>query len=129
MSIKRNIKTGLIILLVMIIMWQLGFFYRFNYLTAKIDIIRETPRLVITEIPLYSSEIDPIPYIGLNEKYGFHEHFAGSNVTRPQIRGIDSYNAQIEKYLMERNGENWKVKYQSEIDTLVKDYQQRVLKN
>lgn len=53
---------GLIILLILIIMWQLGFFYRFNYLIAKIDIIQKTPRLVITERPLYDSEIDAIEY-------------------------------------------------------------------
>ena len=122
----RLIKiVGFIILPIIIILWQLGFFYRFNYFTAKIDIIRKTPRLVITEIPLYDSEIDPIPYIGLNEKYGFHEHYTGCNVTKPQIRGIESYNTQIEKYLIVRNGNNWKAKYQAEIDTLVKDFQKR----
>lgn len=107
--------------IVCITLWQLGFFNRFNYLTAKIDIIREKPRLVTTEIPLFGSEIDPILYKGLNEKYGFHEHYTGCNVTKPQLRGIESYNTQIEKYLIKRNGEDWKTKYQSEIDILIKN--------
>ena len=118
MKRKRKLKIGLGILIVGIILWQFGFFTRFNYLTAKIDIWRESPRIVSYGFPSYPCGV---PCIGIKEKYGFHESNIGCLVTEPQIRGIESYNAQIEKYLEERNGKDWRKKYQTEIDSLIKN--------
>ncbi|MGC4128941.1 MAG: hypothetical protein QM564_05135 [Bergeyella sp.] len=120
LSKKRNIVLCSI-LLIGIVLWQFGFFYRFNYLTAQMDIMRDEARILITEPPILNA--DPIAQIGLNEEYGFHEHYTNCNLTQPEIRGIDSYNSEIEKYLIKRNGENWRKEYQSKLEILIKDYQ------
>lgn len=119
MGIKT--KIGAFIFIAGIILWQFGFFNRFNYLTAQIDILTDSPRIVVTEIPLYEPKIDPVSYTGLNEKYGFHQHYTGCNITHSELIGIDAYNSEIEKYLIKKNGINWKAKYQKEIKTLIKE--------
>ena len=45
----------------------------------------------------------------------------GCVVTSAQIRGINAYNAEIEKYLNKRNGKDWREKYQAEMDSLIKN--------
>lgn len=105
-------------LIVGIIFWQFGLYNRFNYLTAKIDGWRDSARIVITEPPLHPCGV---PCIGLKEKYGYHESNVGCVLTGPEIRGIDSYNIEIEKYLNRRNGENWRKKYNAELDSLIKN--------
>ncbi len=114
----KKIKIGIGILLVGILFWQFGLFYRFNYVTAKIDIMNDSPRIVSNEIPLHPCGV---PCIGLKEKYGFHEFNVGCLVTGPQMRGINAYNAEIEKYLDKRNGKDWRKKYQTELDSLIKN--------
>lgn len=118
MKHKKKIIIGIGILLVGILFWQFGFFNRFNYLTAKIDIWRESPRIAMVGIPSYPCGV---PCIGLKEKYGFHESNVGCIVTAPQLRGIDAYNAEIEKYLNKRNGKDWRKKYEAEMDSLIKN--------
>lgn len=105
-------------LLVGILFWQLGLFNRFNYLTAKIDGWRNSARIVITEPPLYPCGV---PCIGLKKKYGFHEHYASCIQSGPTIRGIDMYNAEIEKYLTKRNGKGWRKIYEAELNLLIKN--------
>jgi len=114
---RKKIKIGIGILLVGIFLWQFGFFTRFNYLTAKIDVWRESPRIASYGLSSYPCGV---PCIGLKETYGFHESNIGCVVTGPQIRGINAYNAQIEKYLNKRNGKDWREKYQTELDSLIK---------
>ena len=86
---NRKIIIGIGFTLMRIIFCQFGFFNRFNNLTAKIDSFRNSARIVITEILLHPCVV---PCIGLKEKYGFHEHFSGCNLTKSTIRGIESYN-------------------------------------
>lgn len=118
-SKKRNIILfG--ILLIGIVLWQFGFFYRFNYLTAQMDIMRDESRIVITEIQTFN--VDPIAHTGLNEEYGFHEHHTNNNISKQQLRGIESYNTEIEKYLLKRNGKNWRKEYQSKLEVLINEY-------
>jgi hypothetical protein len=62
-----------------------------------------------------------VPVFSLNEKYGFYEHFYGCVVTGSQFRGIKAYNEQIDKYLIKRNGENWKKKYDSELKNMIEN--------
>ena len=118
MTHRKKITIGIGILIVGILFWQFGLFNRFNYLTAKIDSWRDSVRLVTTELPMYPCGV---PCIGLKEKYGFHESNVGCVLTGPTIRGIDAYNAEIEKYLNKRNGEDWRKKYQAELDSLIKN--------
>lgn len=42
-------------------------------------------------------------------------------MTRAQLRGIESYHTEIEKYLNKRNGKDWRKKYQAELDYLIKN--------
>jgi len=118
MTRRKKITIGIGILIVGILFWQFGIFNRFNYLTAKIDSWRDSVRLVTTEPPMYPCGV---PCIGLKEKYGFHESNVGCVLTGPTIRGINAYNAEIEKYLNKRNGEDWREKYQAELDSLIKN--------
>lgn len=116
MKRKKKIAIGIGLLVIGILFWQFGLFSRFNYLTAKIDGWRNSARIVITEQPTYPCGV---PCIGLKEKYGFHEHYAGCIQSEPTIRGIDMYNAEIEKYLAKRNGKDWRKKYEAELNLLL----------
>jgi hypothetical protein len=118
MTRKKKISFGIGILIVGIIFWQFGFFNRFNYLTAKIDGWRDSARIVTTEPPMHPCGV---PCIGLKENYGFHESNIGCVLTASTIRGIEAYNAEIEKYLNKRNGKDWRKKYQAELDVLIKN--------
>ncbi|MFY7669580.1 hypothetical protein ACOSP6_00695 [Tenacibaculum sp. MEBiC06402] len=118
MKRKNKIKVGIGILLLVVLLWQFGFLTRYNYLTAKIDSWRDKPRIVQIGIPDFNYGV---PVISLNEKYGFHQTNIGCIVTRAQLRGIESYNTEIEKYLNNRNGKDWRKKYQAELDYLIKN--------
>lgn len=117
MKRRKKIIFWIWLLLVGIFFWQLGFFNRYNYLTSKIDGWRNSARIVMTEPPIYPCGV---PCIELKEKYGFHEHYARCIQSRPTIRGIDMYNAEIEKYLTKRNGKEWRKIYEAELDSLIK---------
>lgn len=112
---KKKLTISVILIGIAILLWQFGFFSRYNYLTAQLDIWRDEARIVNFEIPIHACGV---PCIGLKEKYGFHELFVGCVVSPWQYRGIESYHRQIEQYLAKRNGENWKAHYQSELDSL-----------
>ena len=118
MKRKKKIIIGIGILFIGILFLQFGFFNRFNYLTAKIDGWRDSARIVSTEPPMHACGV---PCIGLKEKYGFHEHYTSCTQTGPAIRGIKAYNAQIEKYLNSRNGNDWRAKYQAEMNSLIEN--------
>ena len=115
MKRKKKITIGIGILIVGILFWQFGLFNRFNYLTGKIDSWRNSARIVTVGKPLPCG----VPCIGLKERYGFHESNVGCTVTGLKLRGVDAYNAEIEKYLNKRNGKNWRDKFQSEMDSLI----------
>lgn len=116
MNSKTKIKYGIGILIIGITFWQFGLFHRYNYITAKIDIMREQPRIVEVGVPSHFG----VAYNGLNENFGFHQSNVGCFITTPQLRGIDSYNTEVEKYLIKRNGKGWRKKYQMEIDSIIK---------
>jgi hypothetical protein len=117
MTPRRKIKSGIVILLIGIISWQFGLLNRYNYLTAKIDIMREKPCLV--EVGDVLSHFG-IAENGLNQKYGFEQSTSGSFLSVTQLRGIESYNKEIEKFLIKRNGNNWRKKYKTELDSIIK---------
>lgn len=117
MKIGDKSKIGIGLLIVGALLWQFGFFNRFNYLTAQIDIWRASPRIATVGKPLPCG----VPCIGLKEKYGFHASNVGCVVTEPQLRGINTYNEQIEKYLNKKNGKDWREKYEAELDSMIKN--------
>lgn len=103
-----------------LISWQLGFFYRFNYLTAQVDKFRDKARVVILDVPQLVSA-DPIAYNSLNEKFGFHLYY-DDNITSEELRGINMYNSEIERFLEKRNGKGWRKKYQLALKNLEFNY-------
>lgn len=120
MKVRKKIIGTLLFLLTVILCWQYGLFNRFNYFTAKIDGWRDQARLVTVGPPAFSCGV---PCIGLKEKYGFHESNVDCLLTEPTIRGIDAYNEEIERYLEERNGTNWREKYQAEFDLMIENHE------
>jgi hypothetical protein len=117
MTRRRKIKSGIVILLIGIISWQFGLLNRYNYLTAKIDIMREKPCLVeVGDVLSHFGIADK----GLNQKYEFEQSTLGSFLSVTQLRGIESYKKEIEKFLIKRNGNNWRNKYKTELDSIIK---------
>jgi hypothetical protein len=117
MTRRRKIKSGILILLIGIISWQFGLLNRYNYLTAKIDIMREKPCLVeVGDVLSHFGIADK----GLNQKYEFEQSTLGSFLSVTQLRGIESYKKEIEKFLIKRNGNNWRNKYKTELDSIIK---------
>jgi hypothetical protein len=116
MTRRKKIGIGIGILLVGIILWQFGFFNRYNYLTAKIDIMQEQPRIIEIGILGHFG----IANNGLNQKFGFMEFSVHSFVTTTQLRGIKLYNKEIEEYLNKRNGNDWRKKYKKGLDSIIK---------
>jgi len=53
----------------------------------------------------------------INEKYGFKEIYYGchSNLSLPELNGIEIYNSQVDGYLNELNGKGWRNEYSKEI--------------
>jgi hypothetical protein len=114
MKRKTIIFSGIILILIGIGFWYYGFFNRFNYLTAKSDIANNTPYKVLVG----ESLITPIDMNLISQKYGFMNVGFGCIVSGIEENGISMYNSEIDKYLTEINGTDWKVKYQKEIDSL-----------
>ncbi|WP_107037555.1 FEKKY domain-containing protein [Brumimicrobium mesophilum] len=114
MTKKRKRNIVIIVVFGVIVAWQFGLFNRFNYLTAKIAIMRDNPRMIIV------GEADSCgqPCIDLRAKYGFEEKHFGYKATGAQLRGINDYNYEIENHLIKRNGEGWKEKYEAELAEL-----------
>ncbi len=114
---KRNKKIiiGIGILIISILLWQFGFFSRFNYLTAKIDIWKNEPRLVTCEFSYIKGN-----YLRkkINEKYGFYKTNEACFVSQSKLNGIRIYNAEINKYLNKRNGKDWYNRYQLDLNSL-----------
>ena len=116
MTRKRKLIVGLGILLIGILLWNFGFINRYNFLTAKIDIMNGNPKIITVGLPIFTdNELNRI-----TKKYGFKNVNFGCIVTQSQLNGIDSYNAEIETYLERKNGENWRIHYDQEIDSLIK---------
>ncbi|WP_272151274.1 hypothetical protein [Tenacibaculum aiptasiae] len=114
MKLKRRTKISLVVILVIIVLYHYGFFYRFNYLTAQIDILNSRPRIVNTGPPMNLTE----SMISLNEKYGVYLCHIHCDISWAESNGINSYSSEIEKYLIKRNGENWREKYYKEFKSL-----------
>lgn len=90
----------------------------FNYFTAKLDIKNGNARLINIGYRLHSSKDKEIDMIA--SKYGFKNDFIGYDTTKEKMKGIKNYNEAIETYLTLRNGPNWRIGYQKEIDSVYK---------
>ncbi len=116
MKLSKKYRV-ILIFIVLIIFWQLGFFYRYNYFTAKIDILKDQVEIVGFGKPVsYNDEV-----LKLQKKYGFQIGNAGCCFSYSKKHGVDMYNAEVAKYLKKRNGKNWEEKYNSEESSLIKE--------
>ena len=114
MKRKTIIFSGITLILIGIGFWNYGFFNRFNYLTAKSDIKNNSPhKVMVGEFMISPIEMDEI-----SRKYGFTNVGFGCVVSGTELNGIEIYNAEIDKYLTNKNGTDWKVEYLKEIDSL-----------
>jgi len=114
MKHKTIIFSGIILILIGIGLWNYGFFNRFNYLSAKSDIANNSPYKVLVG----ESMISPMEMNKISQKYGFKNVGFGCIVSGIEENGIEMYNAEIDKYLTNKNGTDWKAKYRKEIDSL-----------
>ncbi|GGG50643.1 FEKKY domain-containing protein [Bizionia arctica] len=120
MNKKTILFSGVTMILLVIGLWYFGFFNRFNYLTAKNDIAKNTPQKIwIGELIISPRDMNKI-----SAKYGFENIGFGCVVSTTELNGIEIYNAQIEKYLTKINGTAWKSNYIKELDSLTKLKQQ-----
>ena len=87
----------------------------YNYVTAKVDIKNGYVKIICIGLPPTSEkEIEPI-----TERYGFKNVYIEKLPPNQGKKGIKDYNEVVEQYLVVRNGVNWKVKYEKEIDSLL----------
>jgi hypothetical protein len=90
----------------------------YNYLTAKLDLKNGNVRIINVGYRITSSKDKEIDIVA--EKYGFKNIHIGYDTTKQKMKGIKNYNEMVEAYLALRNGSNWKVNYQREVDSLYK---------
>ena len=114
MNRKTIIFSGIILILIGIGLWHFGMFNRYNYLTAKSDIANNSPQKILVGELL----ISPIEMNKVSRNYGFKNVGFGCIVSGNELNGIEIYNAEIDKYLTDKNGTDWKINYQKEIDSL-----------
>ena len=96
--------------------WWTGCFTPYNYFTAKRDIRNGKIQLVSFGLPLP----ELIQEAEIRKKYGFSRSNVGCVVTTDFIRGISIYDDIVESYLNKRNGHDWRLRYEREIDSVRK---------
>lgn len=111
---KKKIIIG--ILLFGILLYNFGIICKYNFLTAKIDILNEDLKIVTVGLPFFSNK----ELNGITKKYGFKNVNFGCIVTQHELNGINSYNSEMKRHLDKKNGLNWQQKYKKEIDSLIK---------
>ena len=113
MSKKATIIS---ILIIGILLWNYGFFNKYNYLTAKSDIANKNFQIVyIGESMLTVTHLNKI-----SEKYGFKTVQLSCVISSTEQNGIELYNSQMNNHLNKVNGVGWKNEYKKEIDSLIK---------
>lgn len=120
--ISRRKKVILLIvslLVIAIFLYHYGFFSRYNYFTAKLDIQRGNVQLISVDTD--ADGFFRVEYVArrYNIKMDLFEPvFLINNITD---KGIDIYNQQMEKQIKINLGEKKYRKYQNELDSLYKE--------
>ncbi len=120
---RKRLLTGITIVLmitsIVYIVWHAyDLSSDYNYATAKLDIKNGTLKIINVgphKISLKDKEIEKAA-----ARFGFVNIYIEKYSPRQTEKGINDYNELIETYLNLRNGPNWKVKYEREIDSLLK---------
>ena len=92
--------------------WWTGCFTPYNYFTAKRDI--RNGKIQLVSFGLTLPEL--IQEAEIRKKYGFSRLNVGCIVTTDLIKGISIYDNIVESYLNKRNGHDWRLRYEREID-------------
>jgi hypothetical protein len=95
-----------------------GLFTPYNYLTAKWDIAHDKTRILQYGKAMKSDE----QAIKIAPKFGFtYDIVAGCFVTTPLVNGVDAYNSVTTTYLNNKLGNDWKKKFDFEVDSLFRE--------
>lgn len=109
------ITTLLFVGLLIILHFFYGLFTKYNYFTAKWDILSGKPRILQYGEPMMSDK----EAISISPKFGFHYKIvAGCVVSTPERNGIEAYNLAITAYLDKKNGSSWKNRFDFQVDSL-----------
>ena len=121
---KWILISGLILLVfviaILIIRQNFKYSPEYNYITAKIDIQKGNIKLVTVGFQI-SSPFDKEIEL-LDKKYGFKNIYIEKETSKNILSGIDNYNSVINGYLNLQNGNNWREKYQVEVDSIKQNY-------
>jgi len=119
---KKILIPGLILTLVIsisVILWRkYGLPSDNNYFSAKRDIANGDVRFLSYGLPMFTSKDAEIEMV--RKKYGFRSCNMGCIVTDEDFRTAEIYNNTVEEYLTKRNGKNWRINFQREVDSLYK---------
>ena len=88
---------------------------KYNYFTAKIDILLNNPIFVTPGFPKLNYD----DANALAQDYKFKAKYAGCTVSGLGLFGIDNYNKQMKIYIDELNEEYWIHEYNMKYDSLV----------
>jgi hypothetical protein len=116
-----NKKTKIILLVTISILIVIGLFRqgvlpKYNYFTAKWDIITGDVRFISIGFPAFTSKEKEKEKVDGN--YGFKVYNIGCSPSDAEFKAIESYNTVIEEYLKKRNGNNWRINHKKEVDSL-----------
>jgi hypothetical protein len=104
------------ILTSLILWWKNGDFSDYSSISAKRDIRKGNIRLLGHGLPVVTvkdNELDSI-----RAKYGFKSVNLGCTVSDEELRATNEYNRVVYEYLAKRNGKDWKINFQREIDSI-----------
>ena len=90
----------------------------YNYATAKLDIKNGTVKVIHIGSHKVSSKEKKIEWAAA--RYGFKNTYIEKFTPQQTEKGIRNYNDLVADYLILRNGADWKINYQWEVDSLYK---------
>jgi uncharacterized membrane protein len=122
-SMSRKKKVILFIvssLVIVIFLYHYGFFSRYNYLTAKVDIQRGKVQLISVDTDADGFFMEENVARRYNIKMDlFNKVFLINNITD---KGVAIYNQQMIKQIKINLGEKKYRKYQNDLDSLYKEF-------
>jgi uncharacterized protein (DUF2164 family) len=122
-SMSRKKKVIILIVssfVIFIVLYHYGFFSRYNYLTAKLDIQRGKVQLISVDTDADGFFMEEYVARRYNIKMDlFNKVFLINNITD---KGIAIYNQQMKKQIKINLGEKKYRKYQNALDSLYKEF-------
>jgi len=113
------VSVFILIISASIILWRkYGISSEYNYFSAKSDIKNGKVRFISYGLPQITSKDAEIEMV--RKKYGFTGSNMGCVASDEDFRTAEIYNNVVEEYLIKRNGKDWRIKFQKEVDSLYK---------